>query len=475
MRCLHWFREDLRIADNTALHHAARVADNGVVAVYIISPQDWQAHDTAACRVDFILRNLEILSAELKRLHIPLLIRHAKTAEEISQLLLKLAHETAVDALYFNQQYEIDEARRDQKVEALLRANKIPVFSYTDQVILAPGEVLTATGNYYTVFTPFKNNWLKQISKQKYTVLASPKIQAEVTIASDAVPTQVAGFASAIPAALWPAGEKHAQQRLQKFISDKVQDYAKQRDFPNIDGTSKLSPYLSAGVISPRQCLHAAMEANHGHVTSGKSGILTWINELIWREFYKHILYAFPRVSMSRAFKRETEVLWQHNNAEFFAAWQAGQTGYPLVDAAMRQLKQIGWMHNRLRMIVAMFLTKNLWIDWRWGEKYFMQNLIDGDLAANNGGWQWAASTGTDAVPYFRIFNPITQSQKFDPQGLFIRHYCPELAGLDDKAIHEPYACKNLFSQALIYPHPIVDLKKTRAHALKAFKTLTDH
>ncbi len=224
-------------------------------------------------------------------------------------------------------------------------------------------------------------------------------------------------------------------------------------------------------MISPRQCLHGALASNRGEFDSGSTGVQTWINELLWREFYKHILCGYPQVSRHRAFRAQTEALpWRDAPADL-EAWEQGRTGFPIIDAAMRQLLHTGWMHNRLRMIVAMFLSKNLLIDWRKGERHFMRHLIDGDLAANNGGWQWSASTGTDAVPYFRIFNPISQSQRFDPQGHFIRHWLPDLRDIDEKNIHEPMKSRDLFATNL-YHSPMVDLSSSRQRAIEAFKGL---
>ena len=258
---------------------------------------------------------------------------------------------------------------------------------------------------------------------------------------------------------------------MARFTSEQIHYYQDERDLPAKPGTSQLSTYLAAGVLSPRQCLHAALGSNNGEFESGSPGVFTWVNELLWREFYKHVLVGFPRVSRHRAFKPETEYLpWRNAPAEL-AAWQEGRTGVPIVDAAIRQLLATGWMHNRLRMVVAMFLTKNLLIDWREGERFFMRHLIDGDLAANNGGWQWSASTGTDSVPYFRIFNPLSQSERFDSEGQFIKHWLPELAALNKKEVHNPASAGGLFGVAN-YPAPIVDLKKSRERALSAFKSL---
>ena len=236
---------------------------------------------------------------------------------------------------------------------------------------------------------------------------------------------------------------------------------------PAVDGTSTLSPYLAAGVLSPRQCLRAAVEANRGRAGSGKMGVTTWISELIWREFYRHIVIGFPRVGMNRPFRLETDRLpWRYDEGQF-QAWCAGRTGVPIVDAGMRQLAETGWMHNRVRMITAMFLAKDLFIDWRWGERHFMRHLVDGDFASNNGGWQWSASTGTDAAPYFRIFNPFRQSRRFDPKGDYLRRFVPELASVSAGEIHEPHRNVSLRTD---YPTPIVDHANARKQAIEAFR-----
>ena len=269
-------------------------------------------------------------------------------------------------------------------------------------------------------------------------------------------------------AQLWPAEDRTALDLLDDFIEDKMAHYKTDRDLPAVDGTSRLSPYLNIGVISVRQCMQAIFK--DGYFQIEDLGQQTWLDELLWREFYLQTLFDFPRVSKHQPFKKNTNRIQWRNAPEDLAAWQQGQTGIPIVDAGMRQMLATGWMHNRVRMITAMFLCKNLLIDWRLGESWFMQHLIDGDLAANNGGWQWCASTGMDAVPYFRIFNPVSQSLKFDPNGDYIREWVPELAHLDAKSIHEPYA-RNPDLQ-LDYPKPIVDLKASRVRAIEAFKQI---
>ncbi len=467
---LIWLRSDLRQHDNTAL--AAAAARGPTVAVYLLSPQQWLEHDDAPCKVDFWLRNLNELSKSLDELNIPLLIRTAAHWDQAPAELLKLCQQLKIEALHVNEEYGVHESRRDAAVAETLTAKGIEFHSYLDQLLFKPGTVLTKTETYFKVFSQFRKVCYERLHRSMPGLVKAPGKQAKLKVDSDPVPDTVKGFATPSPSlqALWPAGEKEAQRRLDTFADAQIDYYQSERDFPAKPGTSQLSAYLAAGVISPRQCLHAALQSNQGEFESGKVGAVTWINELLWREFYKHILVGYPRVSRHRAFRPETEALAWRDAPEDLAAWQEARTGLPIIDAAMRQLLETGWMHNRLRMVVAMFLTKNLLIDWREGERFFMRHLIDGDLAANNGGWQWSSSTGTDSAPYFRIFNPLSQSEKFDSEGLFIKHWLPQLAGLNKKEVHNP-ASAGLFGAA-DYPPPIVNLSASRERALTAFKNL---
>jgi len=471
MQQLIWFRNDLRIADNTALQAALHAGPS--VAVFIISPAQWQAHNDAPCKVDFLLRNLKELEKSLATLNVPLLIRSTDDWQQTPEVLAELCQQLNIAAVQVNSEYGIHESQRDLAVGALLVDQGILFHSHLDQLLFKPGSILTQNGTYFKVFSQFKKVCYRNLYEYLPPCLATPQAQSPLNISSDAMPCSLPGFAAveASLQALWPAGEQAAQQRLSTFSSDAIGDYLEQRDFPAQAGTSQLSPYLVAGVISIRHALHTALAANQGEFDSGQPGVITWINELLWREFYTHILVGYPKVSRHRAFKAETEALPWRTSAQDLLAWQQGRTGFPIIDAAMRQLLATGWMHNRLRMLVAMFLTKNLLIDWREGERFFMQHLIDGSLAANNGGWQWSASTGTDAVPYFRIFNPISQSKRFDPNGDFIRRWVPELKHLSAKDIHQPTLLSGLFASA-DYPKPIVDLAASRARALSAFKNL---
>ena len=474
MRQLIWLRSDLRVSDNSAL--SAAMGNGPTVAVYFITAEQWLAHDDAPCKVDFWLRNLAELQRELDALNVPLLIRHAPDWSQVPAALLSLCQELAIDAVQINDEYGVHESRRDDACTNLLAQHGIAFGRHLDQLLFQPGSLLTQTGNYFQVFSQFRKACYRRLQIALPGCLPVPAPQAPLAIANDALPSAVAGFTATSTRLqqLWPAGEAEARRRLAAFSNEQLEYYDQQRDLPARPGTSQLSAYLAAGVISPRQCLHAALSNNRGEFDTGNPGAVCWINELLWREFYKHILVGYPRVSMHRAFRPNTEAVAWRDAPEELAAWQEGRTGIPIVDAAMQQLLTTGWMHNRLRMIVAMFLTKNLLIDWREGERFFMRHLIDGDLAANNGGWQWSSSTGTDSAPYFRIFNPQRQSERFDAEGRFIRHWLPQLAEVGKKDIHNPSAVSQhggLFGR-LDYPQPIVDLSKSRARALAAFKQL---
>lgn len=461
---LVWLRHDLRYHDNQALHAAqqAAQADNGsVLAIFIATPQTWQQHDMAGIRQDLIRRRIQALTAELAEFNIPLVAvegtDYTGCAEVIAQFLpLNLV------ALYAQREYELREVARDQQVATLLQQHQIPCFWFDRLCVMPPGTVLTQQGDVYKVFTPFKRNWLAKLAASGVQCFARPAAQPPLTLTLPALPQMQAGDNSS---AAWPVAELDVLHRMRMFCQQKVQDYATARDFPAIVGTSSLSPYLAIGLLSAQQCVARLQHEAAQQLEQEKSGASIWLSELIWRDFYKHILVAFPNLIKHRAFQAETEQIHWPNNPALFDAWCKGETGYPIVDAAMRQLNETGWMHNRLRMITASFLVKDLHIDWRWGERYFMSKLIDGDFAANNGGWQWAASTGTDAAPYFRIFNPVTQSERFDPSGDFIRRYLPMLASRTSKDLHWPH--KPVTAKG--YFRPVVDHNEARKVTLALF------
>jgi len=462
-RSLVWFRNDLRVADNPAL--AAARERGEAVALFIAAPAQWRSHGVGANRRAFLLRTLDALARSLAALNVPLLFRSAGRFRDHPALVVRVARAVGADAVACNAEYPLDEARRDADAAERCRAAGIEWCRFDGGVVMAPGRVLTGEGAPYTVFTPFKRRWLATVDDALLEPQRAPPRQRAIDVAADALPERFGDASVDRLADPWPGGERAARKRLGAFVQRALDRYHVDRDRPDLDGTSRLSPYLAVGAISPRQCIAAARAANDGRLASGDAGAASWIDELIWREFYAHVVAAFPGVSRGENFRRAYDRVRWRDDPVAYDAWRAGRTGYPLIDAAMRQLAQTGWMHNRLRMATAMFLTKHLLLDWRLGERHFMELLVDGDFAANNGGWQWSASTGTDAAPYFRIFNPVAQAKKVDPQGDFVRRWVPELAGLRGGAIFEPWR----FGGAPGYPAPIVDHAFARRRALEAF------
>ena len=465
MTQLVWFRNDLRVADNPALT-AACESSEAVRACFILTPDQWQEHDWSPARVQFVVAHANALAEELARLGIPLSFIYANRFDDSTGKLQSHCEEHKVTTLHFNEEYGVNERKRDKAVKYRFDELGIAVRKYRDQTVAPVGEILTQQDEPYSVFTPFSRRWRSWIDETHPGLFPVPKARGNA-VGPEQIDTIPDAFQDA-PEPLVATGESAAHDRLERFLDERGGAYKEKRDFPAIDGTSLISPYLANGVLSGRQCLIAGRQAQGAG--GNQEGLGTWITEIAWRDFYINILYHYPRVSMHRAFKPETEALEWNTPGDKFEAWKTGNTGVPIVDAAMRQLNQTGWMHNRLRMVTAMYLTKNLFIDWRLGEAYFMSKLIDGFLASNNGGWQWSASTGTDAAPYFRVFNPVTQSERFDPDGDFIREWVPELARLDRKRIHDPGAKGGVIPKG--YPRQIVDLKESRKEAIAKFQEL---
>jgi deoxyribodipyrimidine photo-lyase len=419
--------------------------------------------------MDLWRRALRDLQPRLANIGVALKLLRVEQWQDVPQALLAFCQQNGITEIHCNREQGVHERRRDRACYTLLQSAGIATVAHNGQTLLAPGSLKTGSGGVYRVFSPFARACRARLRTDPLTLLPCPPPQ---PLPANHLPDDIdAIWPEDLPslAAQWPVEPAHIEKRLTNFLKERIFDYETARNFPAQPGTSSLSPYLAAGLISPAQCLNAALAVNQGELETGQVGVRSWINELIWREFYWHLLNGFPKLSMAKPLKDETEAVQWRESPEDFAAWAQGRTGIPLVDAAMQQLLQTGWMHNRLRMVVAMFLTKNLLIDWRHGEAFFMRHLIDGELAANNGGWQWSASTGADSAPYFRVFNPISQSQKFDPEGTFIRHWLPVLESLDAKSIHDPTPVQR---QALGYPLPIVDLKSSRVRAIDAFKQL---
>jgi len=454
---LVWFRRDLRDTDHAALA-AALASGRPVHCAFVFDREILDALPSRRDRrVEFIRESLVELDAALRVRGGGLIVRHGMARDEITAL----AGEQGVAAVFANRDYEPAAKARDSAVASALGDAGIDFQTFRDQVVFDGDAVLTQAGKPYTVFTPYRNAWRKRL-----TAADSAPCSADGRFAGDAgcgVPTLAEiGFEATDLGELGiRPGMSGARALWDEFRAGRIGRYAALRDFPAVKGVSYLSVHLRFGTISIRELVRGALAADAD----------TWLNELIWRDFYFMILDRFPH-AVDRAFKPEYDAIAWDDWPEGLAAWREGRTGYPLVDAAMRQLAHSGWMHNRLRMVVASFLCKDLGIDWRLGERHFAEQLNDFDLAANNGGWQWAASSGCDAQPYFRIFNPVSQSEKFDPDGRFIRRYVPELARVPDKYIHAPWTMGRLEQEAIgvvigrDYPAPLVD------HAAAREKTL---
>lgn len=479
-RGLMWFRRDLRAGDNTALYHAFKTCHQ-VFCVFVFDEDILEALPRVDRRVEFIRESLVDLDMQLTKLGqqhgqsgAGLIVQHGRPLE----ILPALAELLSVQAVFANHDDEPRALDRDSRVNQLLARDGKAFHSFKDHVIFERQEVLTLAGRPYSVYTPYKTAWLKKIDDfylRSYPVsrYAAALAPLAMEMRSPVPSLEAIGFGPSNLADLKiPTGSRGGAELFDDFMQ-RIDQYDATRDFPAIRGPSYLGVHLRFGTVSIRQLAAAAL----GRHKQGSSGATVWLNELIWRDFYAQILANYPHAA-HRSFKPEYDAIrWESGSrAEaLFHAWCTGQTGYPLVDAAMAQINQTGYMHNRLRMVAASFLVKDLGIDWRWGEKYFAENLNDFDLSANNGGWQWASSSGCDAQPYFRIFNPVSQSEKFDPEGKFIRRYLPVLAGLSGADLHSPWLATPLTLAAAgvrmgeNYPMPIVQHNEARALTLQRY------
>ena len=414
MTAIWWIRRDLRLMDNAALQ--TTLAAGPVIPTFILDPAFSRS---STRRKNFLYEGLHALDKDLGSRSSYLVLRSGKPIDALRQLMA----ETNADVIYSEEDFTPYARKRDEEI-----ARYAPLELIQGQTVQHPASVLKSTGKPYTVYTPYSKAWKAKLPFSFDLFPAPERINTPSNIWTESLPAFNMN-------PLFPASEQEAAVRLEEFLYKKIHSYDQDRNRMDLDGTSALSPYLRFGMLGLRQAVNGARQAMSQKRSGGAE---VWLNELIWREFYIQILYHFPYVSKRPFNPSLTKIQWRNRQAEF-EAWKEGRTGIPIVDAGMRQLKEIGWMHNRARMIVASFLIKDLLIDWRWGEAWFMENLLDGDIAANNGGWQWTAGTGTDAAPYFRIFNPVLQSRKFDPYGDYIRKWVPELREVDTADIHAPW------------------------------------
>ncbi len=453
-----WHRKDLRISDNIGLTEARKNSDQ-IIGLFCFDPNILNRDDIAPARIKYMLGCLAELQQSYQKIGSQLLILNGNPATSI----LTLAKTLNISSIYYNQDVEPYAIARDKLVKNALTKEGISCHGFWDQLLHFPEEIVTKTNENYKVYTPFWNNWIAKSKPSLAQNIENVKglTEEQITLAKSAgivnLPTlKELGYVWENDLFLTP-GETAAKQQLNYFCDSLIYEYNEQRNYPAIEGTSQLSAALKFGAIGIRTVWQAAVNCYENcRSDEARDNVQTWQKELAWREFYQHCLYNFPELEQGPYRKEFKDFPWE-NDEKLFQAWCEGNTGYPIVDAAMRQLNETGWMHNRCRMIVASFLTKDLIIDWKWGEKYFMQKLVDGDLAANNGGWQWSASSGMDPKP-LRIFNPASQTQKFDPEGEYIRTWIPELSSIDT-----PYLITgnipSLERHRCGYPQPIVDHK----------------
>lgn len=470
---LFWHRRDLRLGDNVGLS-AARQKSPEVVGIFCLDPNILDKDDVAPARVTYLIGCLEQLQQQYQQAGSKLLI----VKGEPSQAIPKLAETLKVKAVFWNLDVEPYAKIRDEQVINALKEKGISTENFWDQLLHAPGEIITQSKDVYRVYTPFWRNWSQQSKKYPVQKLEELKglTEEEMTFAQKAgvidLPTaKDLGYIWENPLLLDP-GETAAQERLEEFCQTCINDYQEQRNLPAIDGTSRLSAALKFGAIGIRTVWQATLKAyENSRSDEVRDSIKTWQQELAWREFYQHCMYFFPELAQG-PYRNEFKNFPWDDNEDYFQAWCEGRTGYPIVDAAMRQLNEVGWMHNRCRMIVASFLTKDLMVNWQWGEQYFMQKLYDGDLSANNGGWQWSASSGMDSKP-LRIFNPASQAQKFDEEGEYIRQWLPELSSVETEYLVTG-KIPTLERHQCGYPEPIVDHKKRQAEFKLRYKIIRE-
>ncbi|GAB4466453.1 MAG: deoxyribodipyrimidine photo-lyase [Armatimonadaceae bacterium] len=472
---IYWFRRTIRLDDNQSL--CAAIADSEHIApVFILDPAILSRPDTGAARTRFLFESLSALHDALKARGGRLILRHGSPLAELERLV----SETGATALYFAADYEPYSRERDTAVTEKMQARDVSVHTFHDHLLSPPGEILTKSeGKPYTVYTPYMRVWFTQAFGNPLS--APERVSVSADPHSEPLPLSPADFGVGSADDQEPVvrgGEENARKQMENFLrraDGGIREYDESRDFPGIEGTSRLSAYLRMGVLSPRRLYHEVMQRRADVREANLKSYETFLRELAWRDFYYQVLWHFPHVAQG-AFKQEFDALNWENNEEYFTAWCEGRTGYPFVDAAMRQMNRQAWMHNRARMVVASFLTKDLLIDWRWGERYFMEKLVDGDMAPNNGGWQWAAGTGTDAQPFFRIFNPVSQGEKFDPEGAYVKQWIPELAKVSPKFVHQPWKMSPAQQEAVgcvigrDYPAPIVDHSVQRERALALYR-----
>ncbi|CAL4043034.1 Deoxyribodipyrimidine photo-lyase [Buchnera aphidicola (Anoecia corni)] len=450
---LMWFRSDLRLTDNEALYTACKNKKDKVLGLFTSLPKQWKKNNMSYKKSQFIYEHIFNLSKEMFKIGIIFYYYEVNSNSVLKKLIVKFCLKHKINSVFYNYQYEHIEKECDVDIKKKLNINNISMNGFHGNLLLSPKKMLTKVNSAYKVFHLFKKKMISKLKVVNFVIFPKPSrrklnIVYKCRIYSFKFPRE--NFDKNI----FPVGEKNALLKLNKFCLQKIKKYFLYRDYPAFKSNSFLSPYLSIGVLSPKQCFLKSIEKECNFLEN--KFVLKWINELIWRDFFKHLLNGYPILSKNQSLRKwEGKLVWK-NNMYFFKMWKKGKTGYPIVDAGMKQLNELGWINNRLRMVTANFLVKNLLVDWRLGEKYFMSKLIDGDFSSNNGGWQWISSIGCDNAPYVRTFNPISQCQRFDYLCNYIKSFLKELLHIPIRCIHNPGLCKCIQKKFVRYPTFIV-------------------
>lgn len=481
---IHWFRRDLRVSGNCALQQLREVHRGRVLGIFFVDAKFLERSDFSHRRFAFFLQTLQELQSDMLAVGSQLLVAAGPPKEGFARVFARLQQRglKLPSTVSFNRDYEPYARARDHEISKVLSDQGVDVVTASDHLLIEPHEIKKADGGVYQVFTPFSRRWIEvalsanvrerlraqagtigTLRKGSFCLTWNDLFQASCPL-DDILEATIKENASSVSIKIPQAGRSAIRRRLDSF-RERLDRYDLQRDLPAVKGTSGLSIHFKNGSLTTAQVIQEFDLLNARNASQRR-----FLTELVWREFYYHVVFHFPQVESEPFHQAYKNLNWE-NDEKLFAAWKDGRTGYPIVDAGMRQLEQTGWMHNRVRMIVASFLTKDLLIDYRWGERHFMEKLLDGDLAPNNGGWQWSASTGCDPQPYFRVFNPVLQSKKFDGEGVYIRKYVPELAPLSAKNIHEP---SEEDCVRLSYPKPIVEHSVRRRMALALYQNASE-
>ncbi|QCI21599.1 deoxyribodipyrimidine photo-lyase [Buchnera aphidicola (Hyadaphis tataricae)] len=464
---LIWFRNDLRLYDNTALYEACKLKEAKVISLYIATPKQWKNHCVSSKKISFIHHHLHSLRESLFHLNIILHYYESTDFAHSIKYLINFCKNQKINNLFYNYEYEINERHRDFLIKKDLSQIGISVHGFHDRLLVSPKYIKNQNNEAYKVYSFFKKKIISHLLTQPPQCFPTPIAR---TLQKNCFLNHINFDHTSFQfnQHIFPIGENKAIDRLKYFLMHKYDDYSSKRNFPFLDNTSILSPYLSLGIISSRTCLMTLLNIKKD-LAFNTILYSCWFNQILWREFYYHLLIGYPYICKNQSLSIwEKNIVW-NKNIDHFNAWKSGNTGYPIVDAGMRQLNELGWMHNRLRMITASFLVKNLFINWRKGEKYFISRLIDGDFALNNGGWQWSASIGTDSTPYIRFLNPYLQSKNFDKSGHFIKQFIPALKIIPTHEIHTPHIWSQKNNYKINYPKPIVNFKESKKKSLLIF------